>query len=316
MDKALDPGFEFDEGAVFGDVGHLTRQLGADRILGGNAIPRIAFQLLHAEADALGFSVDAHDLHLHGIANGDHFARVVDALVAHVGDVQQAVDAAQINERTVIGDVLDHAVDDLAFDQVVDQLAALFGAGFFEHGTARDDDVAAATIHLEDLERLRNVHQRGDIAHGADIDLRAGEERHGAIKVDGEAALDPAEDAAFDALAFAKFAFELVPSGFAAGAVAAEHRFAISVLDAIDEDFDFAADDQTMIVFAARKFLEGDAAFALEADVDHGKAVFDRSDGSLDDAAFKAIFAGTAELFVQHRLKIGARGHLGCHRLD
>jgi hypothetical protein len=32
---------------------------------------------------------------------------VVDALVADVGDVQQAVDAAQIDERTVVGDVLD-----------------------------------------------------------------------------------------------------------------------------------------------------------------------------------------------------------------
>ncbi len=67
----------------------------------------------------------------------------------------------------------------------------------------------------------------------------AGEEGHGAVEVDGEAALHAAEDAAFDALAFAEFAFELVPRGFAAGAVAAEHRFAVGILDAVDEDFDF-----------------------------------------------------------------------------
>src|SRR3546814_3594111 len=68
----------------------------------------------------------------------------------------------------------------------------------------------------------------------------------GTFEVDGEAALDPTEDAAFDALAFAEFAFELVPRGFAAGAVAAEHGFAIGILDSVDEDFDFATDGEAM----------------------------------------------------------------------
>ena len=104
---------------------------------------------------------------------------------------------------------------------VQDQARALFGAGFFEDGAARHDDVAAAAIHLQDLERLRHVHQRGDIAHGADIDLRAGQEGDGAAEVDGEAALDAAEDDAFDALACGELRFQLIPRGFAAGAVAA-----------------------------------------------------------------------------------------------
>src|SRR5690606_18417308 len=125
-----------------GDVGDRARDLRADRVLGRNAFPRIAFELLHAEADALGLGVDADDLNLHGVTDIDDLARVVDALVAHVGDVQQTVDAAEIDERTVIGDVLDHAVDHLALGQLVDQFAALLGAGLFEDGAARDDDIA------------------------------------------------------------------------------------------------------------------------------------------------------------------------------
>jgi hypothetical protein len=208
VDQAFDARFQFHERAVFGDVGDGAAQLRADRVLGGNAIPRIAFKLLHAQADALRILVDADDLDAHGVADGDHFARVVDALVAHVGDMEQAVDAAEVHERTVIGDVLDHAVDDLAFLQVLDQARTLFGAGFFQHGAARDDDVAAA-VHLEDLERLRHVHQRGDVAHGADVDLAAGQEGHGAVEIDGEAALHAAEDHAFNALAFAEFGSSL-----------------------------------------------------------------------------------------------------------
>ena len=70
-------------------------------------------------------------------------AGVVDALPGDVGDVQQAVDAAQVDEGAVVGDVLHHAVEDLALLQALDQFAALLGAGFLEDGAAGDDDVAA-----------------------------------------------------------------------------------------------------------------------------------------------------------------------------
>ncbi len=43
----------------------------------------------------------------------------------HVGDVQEAVDATEVHERAVVGDVLDHAVDDGAFCQRFQQLRAL-----------------------------------------------------------------------------------------------------------------------------------------------------------------------------------------------
>src|SRR6202000_2836349 len=111
-----------------------------------------------------------------------------------IGNMQQAVDAAEINERTVIGDVLDHAVDHLSLFEVLHQLLALLGAGFFQHRAAGHDDVAAAAIHLEDLERLRVVHQRGDVADRTDVHLRARQEGYGTVEVDGEAALDLVED--------------------------------------------------------------------------------------------------------------------------
>src|SRR3546814_8365187 len=60
--------------------------------------------------------------------------------------------------------------------QRLDEAAALFGAGFFQDGAARHDDVAAAAIHLQDLEGLRNVHQRGTVANRTNVRL---EERCG-----------------------------------------------------------------------------------------------------------------------------------------
>src|SRR3546814_7696277 len=82
--------------------------------------------------------------------------------------MEQAVDAAQVDKGAVIGDVLHRAFDDLAFFEVLDQARTLFGARFFQDCAARHDDVAAAAVRLKDLEGLRQVHQRADVAHRAD----------------------------------------------------------------------------------------------------------------------------------------------------
>src|SRR5205085_1699286 len=81
VDQTLDARLELDEGAIFGDVGDPALEHAADRISGGRALPGIALQLLHAEADALGVAVDADDLHLHRVADVDDFGGVADALV-------------------------------------------------------------------------------------------------------------------------------------------------------------------------------------------------------------------------------------------
>src|SRR3546814_3617368 len=170
------------------------------------------------------WSSDVCSSDLHRVADVDQFRRMADAAIAHVGDMEQAVDAAEIDERAIIGDVLDHAVDDLAFGKRLDEARTLLGAGFLEHGAARHDDVAAAAVHLQQLERLRHAHQWGDVADWTDIDLAARQKGHRARKIDGETAFDAAEDHAFDALLRFKLLFKHVPCGFAARAVARQHR--------------------------------------------------------------------------------------------
>src|SRR5205085_2583364 len=198
VDQAFDARLQFDERAVVGDVGDAAGEARVERIFRLDALPRIVQQLLHAERDTVGFVVDLDDLDLDGLADGEHLGRVIDPAPGDIGDVQQAVDAAEVYECTVIGDVLDHAVDHLTLFEVLHQLLALLGAGLFQNRAARHHDVAAAAIHLEDLERLRVVHQRRNVADRADVDLRARQEGHSTIEIDGEAALDLVEDDAVD----------------------------------------------------------------------------------------------------------------------
>src|SRR5713226_1985169 len=212
VDQALDARLELDEGAVVGDVGDAALETRAHRILGLDALPRVVLQLLHAERNAVGLVVDLDDLDLHLLADIEHLGRMVDAPPRDVGDMQEAVDAAEVHEGAVIGDVLHHAVDDLAFFQVLHQLLALLGARLLQHGAAGDDDVAAAAIHLEDLERLRLVHQRTDVADRPDVDLRARQEGDRAVEVDREAALDLIEDDALDLLVGLERLLEAAPA--------------------------------------------------------------------------------------------------------
>src|SRR6201992_2975954 len=146
VDQAFDARLQFDERAVVGDVGDAAGEARIERILRLDALPRIIQQLLHAERNTVGLGVDLDGLDLHRLADGQHPGRVVDAAPGDIGDVEQAVDAAEINERTVIGDVLDHAVDHLTFFAVLHQFLALLGAGLFQNRTARHHDVAATAV--------------------------------------------------------------------------------------------------------------------------------------------------------------------------
>src|SRR6266487_3012890 len=183
VDQALDAGLELDEGAVVGDVGDPALVAGADREFRLDALPGVLQQLLHAERDTVGLVVDLDDLHLDLLPDVEHLGRVVDAPPGDVGDVEEPVDAAEVDEGAVIGDVLHHPVDHLALFEVLHQLLALLGPGLFQHGAPRHHDVAAAAIHFEDLERLRHVHQRSDVADRPDIDLAARQEGDGAIEI-------------------------------------------------------------------------------------------------------------------------------------
>src|SRR3954471_16219507 len=306
MDEPFDAGLELHEGAVVGDVGDAALELCTEREFRLDVLPRIVLQLLHAERDAVRLVIDLDDLDLHLLADVEHLGRVIDATPCNVGDMQQAVDAAEIHEGTVVSDVLHHAVDDLALFEVLHQFLTLLGARLFQHGAARDDDVAAAAIHLEDLERLRHVHQRRHVADRTDVDLRARQESDCAVEVDGEATLDLIEDDAGHLLIAVESLLELAPAFLSARLVARENGFAERILDALQINLDFVADLDLAATAGACELAQRNAPFGLGADVDHGEILLDPDDDALDDGPFHQAALG--EGLFEHCGKIFARG--------
>ena len=122
VDQPLDALFQFDEGAVIGNADDFAVQPRADRIAFGRLGPRVGHDLLHAERDALARLVVLEHDHLDLFADLQHFRRMLQAAPGHIGDMQQPVDAAEINERAVVGDILDRAFEDHALFEHLERL--------------------------------------------------------------------------------------------------------------------------------------------------------------------------------------------------
>ena len=309
--QPLDSRLQLHEGAVIGDVGHAALMHRADRELAFHGIPGVFLQLLHTQADAVRVLVDLDDLHLDRLADRQYLGRMVHPPPGHVGHVQKPVHTAKVHKGTVFGDVLDHAVNDLAFRQVSDDLGPLLGPALLEDRAARDDDVAPAPVHLEDLEGLLQPHQRPGIAHRPYIHLRPRQERHGPAQIDGEAALDPAEDRALDALLALVGLLQTVPGLFPPRHLAADHRLAARILGRTQIDLDLVADLDRRRLARVREFLEIDTAFHLVADVDDGLSRLDGQDPALDDAPF--VGRVDFEAFIEEGFEVLHAVHFSAH---
>ena len=262
--QAFDALFDFHEAAVVGDVRDLAEQARVGRIAARDVLPGIGAQLLQAQRDALTLAIELENAHVDLFADLDDFGRMLDALPRHVGDVQQAVDAAQIHERAVIGEVLHHALDGRAFLQIVEQRGTLGAVLLLDHRAARHHDVVALLVELDDLEFERLVFQVRRIAHRTHVDQRAGQERAHIVDLDGEPALDAAGDDADDDLLLLERGLEARPGSRALGFFAGQAGLARAVLHAVQRDLDGLADGDLDLALFVLELIRGNDRFGLQ----------------------------------------------------
>src|SRR6266513_924811 len=244
--EPLDAGLELDEGAIVGDGDHLALHARADGILRRDVLPRIVLQLLQAEGNALALPVDVEHFDLELLPDLHHFGGMRDAAVAHVGDVQQPVDAAEIDERTEVGDVLDDAFAHLAHRQLLHQHVALGLALGFE--------------------------QLVDVWNAAQRDLAAGQERVDAHQVDDYPALDLLHQRSGDGLILLVRFADPFPDPHEIGLLLRENNGAFLVLEMLEEYFDLVAFLETLRVL---ELVDRHRAFRLESNVENDRGVGD-----------------------------------------
>src|SRR5690606_28276933 len=96
--QTFDAFFQLGEATVVGQVGDAGHYAGVFRVTGLDGDPRVFAQLLQTQRYAVTLAVELQHLDIDLVTNVDDFRRMLDALPGHVGDVQQAVHAAQVDE--------------------------------------------------------------------------------------------------------------------------------------------------------------------------------------------------------------------------
>src|SRR5207249_10607865 len=316
MDQALDPRLELDERAVVGDRDDLSLHASPDRILGRHVLPRIGLQLLQAEADALALPVDVEDFDFDLLADMHHLGRVRHPAVAHVGDVEQAVHPAQVDEGAEIGDVFYDALPRLADLQLLHQDVALGLALGFEQDAAAHHDVAAALVELDDLELEALAQELVDVGHAPQGDLAAGKERVHPHQIHHHTAFDLLDERTRDRLVLLMGFADPLPDPHEVGFLLREDDCAFLILEVLEEDLD-------LVPFLERarilELVDRHGAFRLESDVENHGGVGHPQHLRLDDLALVDV---GERAFVQLRhlrdfvrrvllVQVGANAELG-----
>ena len=99
--QAFDARLQLHERAVIGKAHDLSAQLLANRVALNHRRPWIGHQLLAAQGDAALFLVVLQNLDFHFFAGTHGIQRALDAAPRHIRDMQQSIDAAQIDKRAV-----------------------------------------------------------------------------------------------------------------------------------------------------------------------------------------------------------------------
>ena len=253
----------------------------ADGVFGLNVVPGIGQFLLQAEADPLFFFVDVEDNDVDFLADLEQFGRVADAAPGHVSDVQQTIQAVEVDKSAEIGDVFDCALADVARHHFRQQLLAALGALLLDELAAREHDVLAFLIDLYDLEVVVVADKAQQVFGWDDVDLRSRQEGFDP-DVDDEPALDNGLDFSVDHPAFIANGQDPIPILLELSLLLGEDNHAFTVLELFDEHIDAIAN---LDGFDVGKFVGGDDSLALVADIHQDFLGADFDDGSLDDFA-------------------------------
>ena len=260
------PSSQFDERTVGQNVDNLARNLGPDGVLGADVLPGAGRFLLQPEGDLFLFVIDVQNDHFQFVIDLHHLSRMVDSTPAHIGDVQQAVDSAEVNKCTKVGDVLDHTLAQLTdFEFLQQRLLHLF-ALFLDEAAARDDDIATLFVDLEDQAVEFLADEVCDIRRTADVDLTCRQEDIDA-DIQQQAALDFAEYRSADDIAFGMSGNDVFPLTNAFGLAPGKDNQSDGVFELFEQDFEIISDVRDFIIIFP--FVPLNDTLTLVADVDH-----------------------------------------------
>src|SRR6266404_4513861 len=203
--QSFDARLEFHERAVIRQAHNFAGKFCADCVALRHGGPRIGQQLFASERYASLFAIVLQDLNFDFLAWTYRIQRARYAAPGHVRDMQKSVNAAQVHERPVPGDVLHHALHGLPFGHGIQHGLLLRLYLFIQDGAPADHHISALAVHLQYADGQLAIFPLDQVAHGMRVSLR-GRHKRAHANVHDKPALDVVNNFSGDV--------GLVPVGF------------------------------------------------------------------------------------------------------
>src|SRR5665213_2413314 len=208
------------------------------------------------------------------------------AAVGDIGDVQQPVNAAEVDKRAILRQIFDGAGNYRALVQCFER-DGLAGVHFLLNGEfAGYHYVAALPVQFDNLDGDIVTDELFDIAQRAHVHLRA---RHEGLyaNIDREAALHATEHAAGDRQLFFERFFERVPDFEARGFLMRKEDVSFRRVPTVNHDFHNVARTHRDISGGIGEFRKGRDPVGLVAHVDKNVGA-----GNLQNLPLQNLMAG------------------------
>src|ERR1019366_502933 len=197
--------------------------------------------------------------------------------------VQPTVDASEVEDGAVLGQILHHAGDHGALDQMFEGRALADVDLFLHGGFAGDHHIAAAAVEFDDFDGDVLPNQRIQVVDRTRIGLGSGHKGFDA-DIHGEPAFDAAEHPAGNHQLFLVSLFEILPNPQARGASVRKQNVSFLRLAAvIDHHVDGVAALHGNVAVGVAELLDGNDAFGLVSEVDNHVLGCDAEYGALQD---------------------------------
>ena len=227
--QPLDAGLELDESAVIHDGDHFADNAVALVISLGHRLPGIVLQLLEAQRNAARLRVEVGYQNLQRLAYFHDLGRVVDAAPGEVRDVQQAVQAVQVDEGAEVGNVLNLALQNRSYLYGFQEALSLLFPFFQQQRLAGKDDIPPALVDFNNFHAEALADVRLEVAHRPQVQLGGRKERLDA-DVDDETAADAVDYPTLDVAARFVNVAHLVPGAVEVGLLLREDDDAVLIL--------------------------------------------------------------------------------------
>src|SRR5258706_7097044 len=298
VDQALEAVADADERTEVDELRHGAVDHVTDVEVGNGRVPRIRLEAADRQGDPATLVVDIDDLGLDLVADLVAGFGVVDLVPRELALVDQAVDAAEVDEDAERGDRADRAVDLLADLEAAEQLVPLLASLLVQGDLLGQDQAVGLAVDLQDLEPELAADERhqllGDLLGGVArlVVLRSAREvddladRHEAADaaVDDEADVVLVDGGDVDDDARLELLLHRAPFALEAGAAQGQDDVTLGRLglEHVHEHHVPDGERGLGLGVATEELAVADDALGLRADVDEDLVLVDPHDRAVD----------------------------------